>query len=134
MVDQKEINELEKKLQKMKWDKYEEDRKALESKKDKFSKENEIDIYGSDDYCGMSVGRFSFYYGYESTKCTKHPKKDKDWCEEHDCDWRERCFTAEIDDKEVMCLPTSELRGDGSEDIFYYLLSGIGQFIQEHIK
>lgn len=77
-----------------------------------------VRAYGSDDYWGLCVGRYKFYYGYERTMCLKHTDcscEDKEWC-----------FTAEVDNEEIMRIPKSRL---GQDRGVWNLLHGIGQFL-----
>lgn len=90
------------------------------------SRKKELDIFQASDYCGMSYGRYSFYYGYERTYCPEHGN-DKDQC----CDKWEWAFVAYIDHIEEMRLPTSELWYIQDATIVWYLLSGIGQFMDQ---
>lgn len=87
-----------------------------------------VEVYGSDDYCGMVTGERAFYYGYERTSCPNHGT------EECECDEREWCFTAREDGKEVARYTTSELEASASRQERYrevdaYLLLGIGKYL-----
>ena len=90
--------------------------------KKELEKATGVNVYGSDDYWGLSVGKYKFYFGYESEMCLKHSDcscEDKEWC-----------FTAGVDEKEVMRIPESRLDGDTGEK---QLLHGIGQFLSKCI-
>ncbi len=80
-----------------------------------------VHVYGSDDYVGMSIGRYQFYFGYEMTMCLKHA--------DCSCDDKEWCFTAMVDGKEVMRIPRSKLGGDTIERT---LLHGVAQFLAKY--
>ena len=82
-----------------------------------------VQIYWSDDYAGLSAGSYMFYYGYEETMCLKH-----DDC---DCEDKEWCFTADVDNVEVMRIPESKLK---QEDVIGNLLHGIGQFVVKNFS
>ena len=91
-----------------------------------FKEKNNTNVYYSDDYAGLEVGKYSFYFGYEVTVCPKHKNKD---CEDlYDCDLREWAFQAKIDNKVVMTVPASELWFE-HKDVLEYLLLGIGKFL-----
>lgn len=124
-----EIEELEAKLRAKKMEKAETERiKALE-KKEQFRKDSNIDVYTSDDYCGMSDGKHSFYYGYEVTDCPVKSHTKEELCEAYDCEKREWCFTADVGGKEIMKLRKSQLWTD-EEEPFFYLLSGIAHYLK----
>lgn len=108
----KSIQELEDELWIKKQQEHERKRLAALAKEKNFRKENGVDVYTSDDYCGMSVGDISFYYGYEVTQ-------KGEWC-----------FTATVGEKEVLRLRTSQLWGEDNEEPFFYLLGGIAQFLK----
>jgi len=121
------ISQLEEELRKAKQEEYDNRRKEIEEKKKKIS----TSIWGSDDYYCAAIDWFSFYYWYEETYCSKHPKIDD--CEDRfDCDKRERCFTANIWDKEVMRIPASKLSVDWN--IEEYLISWMLMFIKKFIN
>lgn len=107
------IQELEDELRRLKMEEHQRKYQASLKKEDEFRKEKGLDVYTSDDYCGMSSGRYSFYYGYEITK-------NGQWC-----------FTADVDGKEVMRLKRSELWPEDGEEPFWYLLAGIAQFLKQ---
>ena len=95
--------------------------------KESFKSRKNLDIYEASDYCGMSIGKYHFYYGYEATHCDRHG----DNSEECHCYGKEWCFTAKIDNEEVLRIPRSELWYDESAPITWYLLSGIGQYFNK---
>lgn len=129
----KSIQELKDELRIKEMQEYERQRKAKLEKEENFRKENGVDVYTSDDYCGMSNGTCSFYYGYEVTACPKHKGKEHCWRDE-DCELREWCFTADVDNKEVMRLRTSQLWGEDGEEPFFYLLGGIARFLKDEAE
>jgi hypothetical protein len=124
------ISELESKLRRLKMEEYEKDRLAKLKLEEEFRKKTKVDVYTSDDYCGMSNGKYSFYYGYEVTKCPVKSHKDDDDCYTNNCDLREWCFTADIDGKEVLRLTRSELWEGRADEPFFYLLAGIAHFLK----
>jgi hypothetical protein len=128
----KTVNELENELRVARLKEYETQRLAKLKAKEEFEKKNNISVYTSDDYCGMGCGRFQFYYGYEVTMCPIKSHKTDDDCYQKDCDKREWCFTADIDGKEVMKIPRSELLFDGDEP-YSYLIAGIGKFLSSNL-
>lgn len=83
-----------------------------------------VDVYGSDDYWGLSVGKYKFYFGYEKLTCLQHGDRN---CSCEDKEW---CFTADIEDVEVMRIPESRLGGSTGER---QLLHGIGQFLSREV-
>lgn len=93
-----------------------------------FKRATNLNIYQSSDYCGMSIGSLSFYYGYEDTMCPKHRSEEQ--CERLDCELREWCFSVMENDKVLLRLPTSKLWFINDADIMWYLLSGIAQYLQ----
>ena len=96
-------------------------RRAIKSyEKKQLEKTTGVDVYGSDDYWGLSVGKYKFYFGYEYLMCLKHS--------DCSCDDKEWCFVASVDDKEVMRIPESRLGGDTGER---QLLHGVGQFLSK---
>jgi hypothetical protein len=125
----KTIQELENELSRRKFEEYQAKYADTQKKKNDFRKTRGIDVYTSDDYCGMSNGTYDFYYGYEVTECPVKSHKLDDDCYEEDCDKREWCFTASVNGTEFMRLPTSQLWGEEGEEPFFYLLGGIAQFL-----
>lgn len=126
-----EINELERKLQRLKLEEAEKKRRETRQAQENIEKELGVSTYWSDDYAGLSTGKYSFYYGYEETMCPKHKEKD---CEDkYDCDEREWCFTADIGKKEVMRVPRSKLTYE-HKDVLELLLIGIGIFFNEYLS
>ena len=124
-----DINKLERELQELKIKKYEQQQREAREREQEFKKKNAwLDIYGSDDYCGCGIGEYSFYYGYEETRCPVKSHKDSDDCDEKDCDKRERCFVASIWDKEVAVYTDSEL---GQSDIMEQLIAWIMKCLHE---
>lgn len=82
-----------------------------------------VDAYKSSDYCGLDVGKFHFYFGYEETFCPKH-KLD---CGDDDCEKSEWCFTVRKGDKLILRIPESTLGKDLEVD--EALVLGIGHYI-----
>ena len=122
------MNEIERLKEELRRAQEEENRKR-QNKIEEAKKKIPTYISWSDDYFCASIDWFDFYYWYEVTHCSKHPKIDD--CEDRfDCDKRERCFTATIGDKEVMKIPASKLSVDGNiED---YMISGMLMFIKKY--
>lgn len=93
-------------------------------------------MYANDDYAGMSIGKLEFYYGYEVTKCLKHPKKDEEWCDEHDCENREWCLAVTCGDKTIWIISKSELEKKNPDDTLHnpitYLVTGIETYFREN--
>lgn len=76
-------------------------------------------IYESSDYAGCSIGKFSFYYGYEEVD------KDDNWC-----------FVAKVDGTEEFRMSSEELQSRMPEPEIYdnmlaYLMIGIVIFMVE---
>ena len=94
-----------------------------------FEEDSGIYVFTSDDYCGLTIKKpnISFYYGYEETSCPV--KSHRENCEDNGCEKREWCFTVQVNDKEVMRIPTSKLHPDEGEEPFWYLVAGIGQYL-----
>ena len=94
-----------------------------------------IEVYYSDDYAGCTNGKHQFYFGYEHTFCNLHGK-DYD-CE---CESREDCFVASVDDKEVLRLTRPEI----DELVEYaspelseppqYLMAGIMEYFKTNLN
>lgn len=82
-----------------------------------------LDCYAANDYCGLKVGRYRFYYGHEYTV---PPDPEDDWDE--NIEW---AFVAWIDGEEVLRLPTSELHPKSDEEPLFYLVAGIGHFLKQ---
>ena len=120
--------ELEQEAQQLRNEAHEEERKA-ELKIQQEFRNKEFDVYTSDDYCGLEVGKYKFYYGYEETSfCPKHGIED---CfSRFDCPENEWAFTVKVDGKEVMRLSKSKLHPEKNEVPFWYLVAGIGHFLK----
>ena len=128
----KTIQELENELAQRRRDESEAKRREEYKKEEIFRKAEKIDVYTSDDYCGMTNGKYDFYYGYEVTECAiKSHRKN---CEDNGCEKREWCFTASVDNKEVMKIRKSLLWHDSGDEPFFYLLAGIARFIRENLN
>lgn len=129
----KEAQELERKASQLRMEAHAEAHQKKVAKEQKFREDNDLDVYTSDDYCGLSASKYSFYYGYEVTVCPKHGKNSD--CEgEHDCEKNEWAFEATVNGKVVMTMPTSKLHPKEGEDPFWYLIAGIGHFIKDQQK
>ena len=93
--------------------------REVHSRKEKAIKDRSgVTVYESGDYCGMSSGKYQFYFGYEQQMCLKH-----DDCSCEDKEW---CFVADVDGVEAMRIPESRL---GQQNRTQNLLYGIGQFL-----
>jgi len=92
-------------------------------------------VYYSDDYAGCDAERHSFYFGYEKTFCKLHGK-DED-CE---CEDKEDCFVAIVDNKEVLRLTRTELEkltSYASPELSeppQYLLIGVMEYFNQNLK
>lgn len=107
------LKDLEDEVRRLKLAEHEKKRQVALKKEREWREENKMDVYTSDDYCGLRSGKFSFYFGYEVTK-------GGEWC-----------FTADIDDKQVMKLKQSEVHPKTGEEPFWYLVAGIGHFLKQ---
>lgn len=120
--------ELKRQAQQLEYEAHEEKRQAELKAKREFEEKEKMDVYTSDDYCGLTAGKYSFYYGYEETVCpVKSHRKN---CEDNGCEKREWAFTADVDGKEVMRLSQSQLHPETGEEPFWYLVAGIGHFLK----
>lgn len=119
--------ELEKQAQQLRYEAREEKRRAELKAKEEFVTTKKMNVYTSDDYCGLTADKYSFYYGYEETVCSV--KSHRKNCEDYGCEKREWAFTADVDGKEVLRLPTSQLHPTQGEEPFWYLVAGIGHFL-----
>ena len=128
-----EAQELENKARELRFQAMEEKRKAERKAEEEFKGKHKMDVYTSDDYCGMESGRYEFYYGYEETWCPKHKAECPD---DYECDLSEWAFTAKVDGIEEMRLPKSKLHPVKGEVPFWYLIAGIGHFLmlEQHSK
>lgn len=107
------IQQLEEEVRRLKLAEHEKRRLAKLKKEEEWRKDNEMDVYTSDDYCGLRIGSYQFYFGYEVTK-------GGEWC-----------FTADVDGKQVMKLKQSEVHPEEGEVPFWYLVAGIGHFLKQ---
>jgi len=93
-------------------------------------------MFCSDDYAGASIGKLDFYYGYEATKCLRHPENSEDYCESVDCDDREWCFEASVDNRVIYELSRSELEKLHPDVGLYapleFLIAGIETYFEEN--
>lgn len=112
-ITEMSVYQIENYLDKLKWEEHDAKRKAERKAEELFKSSHKIEIYQASDYCGMRNGRTEFYYGYEDVD------DNEEWC-----------FTAKEDGVEVMRLPQSKLWYIPDADIMWYLLSGIGQYLQ----
>lgn len=123
----------EEELREAKWRDYQAKEASQLSREIDFYNEKGIDVYTSDDYCGMSVGKYVFYFGYEETICPKH-KTNTERCNDTDCELGEWAFTATVDNKEVLRVPQSQLHPKQYEEPFFHLLTGIAMFLKDSKK
>ena len=98
--------------------------------REEYEKNNNVSVYGSDDYIGASAGDISFYFGYEVTRCPIKSHKTEDDCYEKDCDKREWVFQVEKDDKVVFEMLDSELSYPESDSIERNLIVGMAHYIK----
>ena len=98
-------------------------------KEETYRKTKNIDVYCSDDYAGLEAWKYKFYFGYEETMCPV--KGHKEDCEDNGCEKREWCFVATVNNKKVMRIPASKLYPKKQEEPMFFLLSGIGLFLQK---
>ena len=123
-----EAQELERKAQELRRDAYEVKRQEELKKEEEFRTKEKLDVYTSDDYCGLTTGDYSFYYRYEITVCpVKSHRKN---CEDNGCGKREWAFEAKIKGKTVMTMGKSEVHPEEREEPFWYLVAGIGHFLK----
>jgi hypothetical protein len=101
----------------------------IETRKN-YERDNKVSFYGSDDYIGASAGDYSFYFGYEVSKCPVKSHKTNDDCYEKDCEKREWLFQVEKDDKVVFEMLDSELSYPEADDIERKLIVGMAHFIK----
>jgi len=113
----------------LKWELHELKRQQKRKERKDFEKTTKTTVYGSDDYVGCSAGDYSFYYGYEITKCPVKSHKDEDYCYEKDCDKREWCFTVNKGSKEIIRWAESEF--SLGEEIERTLILGMAKFINQ---
>ena len=120
------IDELERELRKEKEKEFDKRQEEIRKAKEKIP----TSISWSDDYIWAGIEWFDFYYWYEETYCKKHKKIDD--CEDrYDCEEREWCFTARINNKEVMRIPSSELSVDWNVE--ECLISWMLMFIKKYL-
>ena len=90
-----------------------------------------LEVVYSDDYIGLDVGGWKFYYGYEKWVCPHgiNEKSEKD-CKCHE---ENSCFTAENNGKEIVRYTSLELEANGmrQNDVQAYILMGLGKMIAE---
>ena len=106
------ITDLEKQLQELRYSEAETKRKQRQEALECFRELQGIDVYTSDDYCGLGVGDIHFYYGYEV-------EENEEWG-----------FTVSKQKKEIFRLPKSKLWPEEGEEPYCYLLAGIGHYIK----
>lgn len=100
-----------------------------------------LDVYLSDDYSGVEGKKYSFYYGYEYTRCKRHKKHcQAENSDDQDCLDEQWCFVAteRSTKKEIYVLKQTDiekavrnindLREPGD-----YLLAGISLFIEKYL-
>lgn len=100
------------------------------AQRDTYVKTTGVSVYGSDDYVGASAGDYSFYFGYEVTKCPIKSHKTNDDCYQADCDKREWVFQVDKDGKVVFEMLDSELSYPEADDIERKLIVGMAHFIK----
>jgi len=126
------IQELEKELSKARRVEHEQKRRDDYKKEQEFKAKENINLYTSSDYAGLENGKYSFYYGYEHTRCLvkQHGVScvddSRDPCE--DAEW---CFVAKQGNKEIFRMVQSQLWWETGETPFFYLLAGIGHFLKK---
>jgi hypothetical protein len=81
-------------------------------KKEEFEHVSGIEVYTSDDYCGLTTKNISFYFGYEVTD------ENDEWC-----------FTVTKNGKKFMKIPKTKLHPEQREEPFWYLIAGIGHYL-----
>ncbi len=74
----------------------------------------DIRTYHASDYIGGLIGEFSFYYGYEVSKCTKCGKMTNEYCDECDDADRDWCFQVKEKGEAVFTRTCKEL---GAKDM-----------------
>ena len=136
---QQKIDELNKKLsnpntpqgevESLKWKLHDLKHKLNIFNRENFEKKKLITCYGSDDYCGCSVGELSFYFGYEVTMCPVKSHKTDDDCYEKDCDKREWCLQVMKGDEEILKIPESEFCHPDADCIERKLICGIMYYL-----
>ena len=93
-------------------------------------------MYSNDDYAGMTIGPLEFYYGYEVTKCLKHPKKSAEYCEHMECDVRELCFVVSKGEDNILVISNSELQKKNPDEALYSpiqcLVAGVETYFKEN--
>jgi len=104
------------------------------AKRKEYEKDESVSVYGSDDYVGCGAGEYSFYLGYEVTKCPIESHKDEDYCYEKDCDKREWVFQASKDDRVIFEKLQSELSYPQADNIERELIVGLCHFIKDNLK
>lgn len=100
------------------------------AKREEYESTKKVSVYGSDDYVGASAGDYSFYYGYEVTRCPIKSHKTDDDCYEKDCEKREWVFQVEKKGKVVFEMLQSEIEYPEADDIERQLIVGMAHFIK----
>jgi len=88
---------------------------------------SKIETFINDDYAALDVGDLEFYYGYESTYCSKHGHGSENGCE--DCDDLEWCFVVFKKGKLIFKKRQSQLPVAANSDPVVFLLAGIGSYL-----
>ena len=110
---------------------YEEKERIQRKKNDEFKEKFKIDTWNASDYAGLDSGDLHFYYGYEYTKCPEHGSDD---CSRKiDCEKSEWAFIVTNRGKELMRLAQSELRPEEGQEMYFYLLMGIGHYFKNNL-
>ena len=79
--------------------------------------------FASDDYAGFNAGRFSAYYGYEHTICTRHGSKAA--CDAADCEDGEWAFVIRLDKKVIAEFAHSEMNVQTHWNVQNCLIAGL---------
>jgi len=95
-----------------------------------YEETTETSVYGSDDYVGATAGDYSFYFGYEVTRCPVKSHKNEDDCYEKDCDKREWVFQVHKGDDVVFEMLESEIDYPKADDIERKLIVGMAHYIK----
>ncbi len=99
----------------------------------------DLQVYYSGDYAGMENGALKFYYGYEETRCKTHGDGGPPEGRQCECEDREWCFVAWMDEVEMARYTQKELETEcsyaspklSSSEPYAYLLLGIGKYIRK---
>jgi len=92
-----------------------------------------MDYYMSDDYIGARIGKFHFYFGYESSRCPVKSHRTADDCWQKNCEKREWIFEVENGKKTIFEIPESDLEFSKEHGIQEKFTIGLLQFI-DHLN